>query len=468
MKPLWTATEAAAAAGGLSPVDWTATGVSIDTRSLVAGDLFVALHGPDRDGHDFVGAAFERGAAAAMVDRPLPDLPPMAPVLRVADTLSGLSALGAAARNRSGARIIAVTGSVGKTGTKEALRLALAACGPTFASAGGLNNHWGVPLSLARMPPVAGYGIFELGMNHPGEIAVLTRQVRPHVAVVTTVEPAHLGFFASVEAIADAKGEIFLGLEPGGVAVLNCDNPHYRRLAAAAERAGAGAIIGFGADPSAKVRLVDCILDQDGSWVEAALADTVLRFRLQVPGRHWVMNALAVLAGVRAVGADVERAAAALAELEAMPGRGRRQRVAWQGGALTLIDESYNASPASMRAAIAVLGATAPARGAKRVAVLGDMLELGETAEDFHRELAESLLVAKVDRVFLIGTIIRALHEALPGFIRGGLCRTADEAIPLLLTSLLPGDVVTVKGSRAMALDRIVDELRARGKRLEA
>ena len=468
MTPLWTAAEAVAAAGGSSVIHWAATGVSIDTRSLMAGDLFVPLRGPNRDGHDFVRAAFERGAAAAMVDRPLPDLPPTAPVLRVADTLRGLAALGATARDRSRARIVAVTGSVGKTGTKEALRVALAACGPTFASAGGLNNHWGVPLSLARMPPVAGYGIFELGMNHPGEIAVLTRQARPHVAVVTTVEAAHLGFFPSVEAIADAKGEIFLGLEPGGVAVLNCDNPHYRRLAAAAERSGVGEIIGFGADPGAKVRLVDCILGPDGSMVEAALPNAVLRFRLRVAGRHWVMNALAVLAAVRALGADVECAAKALGEFEAMPGRGRREQLAWRGGVLTLIDESYNASPAAMRAAIAVLGAIAPARGARRVAVLGDMLELGEAAEDFHRELGESLLAAKVDRVFLVGTIMGALNEALPRLMRGGLCRTADEAIPLLLASLLPGDVVTVKGSRAMGLGRIVDELRARATRLKA
>jgi UDP-N-acetylmuramoyl-tripeptide--D-alanyl-D-alanine ligase len=468
MKPLWTAAEAAAATGGASAIDWTASGVSIDTRSLVAGDLFVAVHGADRDGHDFVGAAFERGAAAAMVDRPFPDLPPAAPMLLVTDTLRGLTALGVAARKRSSARIVAVTGSVGKTGTKEALRLALAACGPTFASAGGLNNHWGVPLSLACLSPVAGYGIFELGMNHPGEIAVLTQQVRPHVAVVTTVEPAHLSFFPSVEAIADAKGEIFLGLEPGGVAVLNCDNPHYRRLAAAAERAGVGEIIGFGAHPWAKVRLVDCILGPDGSAVEAALPDTVLRFRLRVPGRHWVMNALAVLAAVRAVGADVEIAAAALAELQAMPGRGRRQQLAWHSGVLTLIDESYNASPAAMHAAIAVLGAAVPGRRGRRVAVLGDMLELGEAAEDFHRELAESLLAAKVDRVFLVGTIIEALHEALPRSMRGGLCRTADEAIPLLMAYLLPGDVVTVKGSRAMGLGRIVDELRSHATRPEA
>jgi UDP-N-acetylmuramoyl-tripeptide--D-alanyl-D-alanine ligase len=468
MNPLWTAAEVAAATGGSSALDWAATGVSIDTRSLAAGDLFVALLGPNHDGHNFVRAAIERGAAAAMVDRPIPDLPPTAALLRVADTLTGLAALGAAARNRSRARIIAVTGSVGKTGTKEALRLALAASGPTFASAGGLNNQWGAPLSLARLAPVAIYGIFELGMNHSGEIAVLTQMVRPHVAVITTVEPTHLGFFPSIEAIADAKSEVFLGLEPGGAAVLNCDNPHYQRLSAAAKRAGAAEVIGFGSGSSASVRLVDCLLGPDGSIVEAALPDMVLRFRLPIPGRHWVMNALAVLAGVMAIGGDVRRAAEALADLKAMPGRGRRHELAWRGGTLTLIDESYNASPAAMRAAIAVLGVTAPARGAKRVAVLGDMLELGKAAEDLHRELAELLLAAKVDRVFLVGTIMGALYEALPASMRCGLCRTADEVMPLLLGSLQPGDVLMVKGSRGVGLDHVVEELRAHAARLEA
>ena len=256
MTPLWTAQDAAVATGGLSASDWAATGVSIDTRSLSAGDLFVALRGPNHDGHDFVAAALARGAAAAVVDRDIPDLPMAAPLLRVADTLAGLAALGAAARERTSGRVIAVTGSVGKTGTKEALRLALAACGPTFASAGGLNNHWGAPLSLARTPPAAAYGIFELGMNHPGEIGVLTRVVRTHVAVITTVEPAHLGFFPSLEAVADAKAEIFLGLEPGGIAVLNRDNRHFDRLSAAAMRAGAAEIIGFGTYREATVRLV--------------------------------------------------------------------------------------------------------------------------------------------------------------------------------------------------------------------
>jgi UDP-N-acetylmuramoyl-tripeptide--D-alanyl-D-alanine ligase len=265
MTPLWTAAEAAAANGGSNAADWAALGVSIDTRTLAAGDLFVALRGHAFDGHDFVAAAFERGAAAAMVDRDVARLPAAAPLLRVGDTLAGLGKLGAAARRRSRARVVAVTGSVGKTGTKEALRLALAASGPTCASEGGLNNHWGAPLSLARMPPDSAYGVFELGMNHAGEIAALTRLVRPHIAVVTTVEPAHLGFFPSVEAIADAKAEIFLGLEPGGIAVLNRDNPHYRRLKAAAERAGAAEVIGFGADPEATVRLVDCVLEPWGS-----------------------------------------------------------------------------------------------------------------------------------------------------------------------------------------------------------
>ncbi|TMJ54642.1 MAG: UDP-N-acetylmuramoylalanyl-D-glutamyl-2, 6-diaminopimelate--D-alanyl-D-alanine ligase, partial [Alphaproteobacteria bacterium] len=296
--PLWTAQDAAVATGGLSASDWAATGVSIDTRSLSAGDLFVALRGPNHDGHDFVAAALARGAAAAVVDRDIPDLPMAAPLLRIADTLAGLAALGAAARGRSSARVIAVTGSVGKTGTKEALRLALAACGPTFASAGGLNNHWGAPLSLARTPPAAAYGIFELGMNHPGEIGVLTRVVRPHVAVITTVEPAHLGFFPSLEAVADAKAEIFLGLEPGGIAVLNRDNRHFDRLSAAAMRAGAAEIIGFGTYREATVRLVDCVLGPRSSTIEAALPGAVLRFALPLPGRHWAMNSLAVLAAV--------------------------------------------------------------------------------------------------------------------------------------------------------------------------
>jgi UDP-N-acetylmuramoyl-tripeptide--D-alanyl-D-alanine ligase len=458
MAPLWTAARAAAATGGIASGDWNAHGVSIDSRTVGAGDLFVALHGPNRDGHDFVRAALERGAAAAVIDRDIAELPDGAPLLRVADTLAALAALGQAARRASRARILAVTGSVGKTGTKEALCVALSACGPTAASAGSLNNPWGVPLSLARLPAGAAYGVFELGMNHKGEIAALTRLVRPHIAVITTVEPAHLGFFPSVEAIADAKAEIFEGLEPGGVAVLNRDNPHYQRLAAAARRCGAR-VTSFGADPEARMRLKDCLLRPDGSTVEAAFSGARWRYELKVPGRHWVTNSLAVLAAVEAAGADVGRAAAALRGLEAPRGRGRRCEIAWRGGRLSLIDESYNASPASMRAALAVLAAIPPGPGGRRIAVLGDMLELGEGSESLHRDLAAPIAAAAVERVFLVGAAMAALHEALPQERRGGLWRSVDEAIPSLLSDLRPGDIVTVKGSYGVGMGRVVERL---------
>ncbi len=459
MTLLWTGADAVRAAGGASAANWAATGVSIDSRTLAAGDLFVALRGPSHDGHDFVAAAFARGAAAAMVDREIPGLPVAAALLRVDDTLAALAALGDFARTRSDARIVAVTGSVGKTGTKEALRLALGACAPAFASAGSLNNHWGVPLSLARMPPGVAYGVFELGMNHPGEIAALSRLARPHVALITTVEPVHLGFFHSLEALADAKAEIFLGLEPGGAAVLNRDNPQYRRLAEAAARAGVARLIGFGADREATIRLVDCVLGPHGSTVDAVVEGAKLRFRLPLPGRHWVMNGLAVLGTALAAGGDLRAAAEALSGLEAMPGRGRRHQLAWRGGSLTLIDESYNASPPSMAAALAVLAAAVPAAGGRRVAVLGDMLELGAAAGRLHRELAGALDEAGVERAFLIGSEMAALNEALPERRRGGLWRSADQAISPLLDFLHPGDVVMVKGSYAVRLGRIVERL---------
>jgi UDP-N-acetylmuramoyl-tripeptide--D-alanyl-D-alanine ligase len=466
MSSLWTAQDAAAATGGSSIANWVAKGISIDTRSVITGDLFVSLHGPNHDGHDFVGAAFERGAAAAMVDRDIPDLP-MLPLLRVTDTSAGLVALGAAARKRSDAQILAVTGSVGKTGTKEALRLALAVSRPTFASTGSLNNHWGVPLSLARMPPNTGCGIFELGMNRSGEIADLARLVRPHVAVITTVAPAHLGFFPSVEAIADAKAEIFLGLEPGGVAVLNRDNQYYAQLATAAMRSGAAEVVGFGTHPEATVRLLNCVLEPHRSLIDVALPGFTLRCRLPVPGRHWVMNVLAVLAAVGVAGGDLRRAAEALTGLEELPGRGRRHELSWRGGTLTLIDESYNASPAAMCAAIGVLSAIPPATGARRVAVLGDMLELGEATDRLHRELAVPLARAGVDQVFLVGKAVAALYDALPKPNRGGLWPTADDAIDALLRFLRAGDVVTVKGSRGIGLGRIVERLRAESARRE-
>jgi UDP-N-acetylmuramoyl-tripeptide--D-alanyl-D-alanine ligase len=466
MSAMWTAADAEAATSAAATGDWVATGVSIDTRTLAPGDLFVALRGPHHDGHDFVAAAFERGAAAAMVDREVPGLREGAPLLRVDDTLVALCALGAAARNRSDARIVAVTGSVGKTGTKEALRLALASAGRVYASAGGLNNHWGTPLSLARLPPDADYGVFELGMNHLGEIASLTRLVRPHIAVITTVELVHLGFFSSAEAIADAKAEIFLGFEPGGIAILNRDNPYYARLASAAMHAAAD-VIGFGSHADAAVRLVDCTLDSRGSTVEASVSGRLLKYRIPIPGRHWVMNSLAVLAAATAVAIDVGRAADSLGRLSALPGRGHRHELAWRGGTLTLIDESYNASPAAMRAAFSVLGATEPGPGGRRVVVLGDMLELGDASERLHRELAEPLVAAKVDRAFLVGEAMAALHRALPERMRGGLWPSAEGSMSTLFRFLEPGDVVTVKGSRAVRVSELVERLQARSARLE-
>ena len=459
MSPLWTAAEAAAATGGPAAGDWQATGVSIDSRTIAAGDLFVALAGPTHDGHDFAATALARGAAAAMVARDVADAP-AAKLLRVGDALAGLTALGAAARRRSPARVVAVTGSVGKTGTKEALRLALGASGAVAASAASFNNHWGVPLSLARMAREADYGVFELGMNHPGEIAALTRLVRPHVAVITTIAPAHLGYFRSMAAIADAKAEIFEGLESGGVAVLNRDNRHFARLAAAAERIGAR-VIGFGAHRQAEARLIACDGDDTGSTVTADIGGTRLTYRLGVAGRHWALNSLAVLAATQAAGGDVVRGAAALARLEAPPGRGSRHELPWRGGRLALIDESYNASPAAMRAALEVLGATRPSPGGRRIAVLGDMLELGREAERLHRGLAEPLARAGVDRAFLVGSAMAALHEALPAEMRGGLWPCAEAAIPSIIDFLRPGDVVTVKGSHAGRISRVVERLRA-------
>ena len=462
MTALWDAAEAAAATGGRNTAPWRACGVSIDSRNIAAGELFVALRGPNHDGHAFAAAAFARGAAAALVDRPVGGLPEGAPLIEVEDTLAALGGLGAAGRARSAARILAVTGSVGKTGTKEALRLALSAYGETAASAGSLNNHWGVPLSLARLSKSARWGVFELGMNHPGEIRSLTRLVRPDLALVTTIEAAHLGFFDSLDAIADAKAEIFEGLQPGGAAVLNRDNSYYERLAAKAREAGARQILGFGADPGAEVRLLDCTCGPDGSSVTAGLAGRELRYRLAAAGRHWVMNSLAVLAALLALGLDPRPGAEALATLEALPGRGRRHALPWRGGILMLIDESYNASPVSVRAALAVLAETPPRDGGRRLAVLGDMLELGKESARLHRSLAEPIAAATVDRVFLIGSAVKDLQEALPERLRGGLWPDADAAMPFLLRLLQPGDVVSVKGSYGVGLARVVERLRAR------
>src|SRR5579885_1217348 len=343
MTPLWTAAAAECATAGRSNRDWTASGVSIDSRTVAPGDLFVALAGPRFDGHDYAAQALAKGAAAAVVSRVPENVPTDAPLLRVADTQAALEGLGAMARRRTGAVVVGVTGSVGKSGTKEALRRAFERQGRTVASAGSLINQWGVPLSLARMPRETAFGVFEMGMNHPGEIDALARLVRPDVAVITTVEPAHLGFFSSVEAIADAKAEIFAGVGPRGAAVLNRDNPHYARLAAAAMAKGIVRILGFGQHPESLVRLIDCHLHATASAVTASVMGEIVDYCVAIPGRHWVMNSLAVLAAVKAAGGDVGAEAAALGAIEPMEGRGRRHRIDVRGGTAELIDESYNA-----------------------------------------------------------------------------------------------------------------------------
>jgi len=458
--PLWTAAEVLAATGGRGHEGWTAAGVSIDSRTVAPGELFVAIRGERLDGHDFVGIALARGAAAAIVAHSVPNVPAAACLVWVEDTLEALRALARAARARTAARVVAVTGSVGKTGTKEALRLALAAQGRTHASAGSLNNHWGLPLSLARLPREARFAVLEMGMNHAGEIAPLSLLARPHVALITTIEPVHLEFFASVEAIADAKCEIFAGMDEDGVAVLNRDNAQFERCAAAARARGLRRVIGFGAHPRAEVRLLDAALDAEGSTVQADVEGRVLTFRLGAPGRHIVQNALGVLGAVEAAGGDLEAAAAALAALAPPAGRGQRRTIALPGGSTaTLIDESYNASPPAMRAAFAVLAACRPGPGGRRLLALGDMRELGEAGPMLHAGLAPSIEEAGIDAVFTCGPLMQHLHEALPEPMRGAHAPDSAALAPLLAAALRPGDIVTVKGSLGSRMALVVQAL---------
>lgn len=456
---LWTSSEAARATGGRCTLQWAASGVSIDSRTLVPGDLFVALKGPRFDGHDFAAEASAKGAAALLLERVPKDIAPEAPLLLVEDTLAALRALGAAGRARTKASVLAVTGSVGKTGTKEMLRAALEEQAPTFASAQSHNNEVGVPLNLARMPRASEYGVFEVGMNHPGEIAPLARLLRPRLAIITTIEPAHLETLSSLEAIADAKAEIFEAMGPEDVAVLNRDNPQFDRLARAARERGLRRIIGFGESELAEARLLGLGLRPDRTEVKAEIEGRRLTYVLGLPGAHWAMNSLAVLAAVRAVGADPIRGARALGALKPFRGRGARHRIALSGGSFELIDESYNASPASMRAAIALLAAAPVGARGRRVAVLGDMLELGSEAPALHAALAGPLEEAGVDLVFTAGATMRHLRDALPFALRGGHGRSSRDLIPPLLRALRPGDVVMVKGSAATRMGLVVEAL---------
>lgn len=445
---LWIAQDAARATDGAAS-GWEATGVSIDTRELAPGDLFVALT-DRRDGHDFVAAALEKGAAAAMVSR-VPEGADPARLLMVDDVLAGLTALGASGRMRSRAQVVGITGSVGKTSAKEMLRAALPGL-RVHAAERSFNNHWGVPLTLARLDPGAAVAVVEIGMNAPGEIAPLARLARPHVALVTTIAPAHLAAFGSLEGIAAEKASICEGLEPEGVAVLPADVPTFPVLRAAAPRA-----LTFGEAEGADVRLLDAELGADGTFARVDVAGAVVELRLSVAGRHHLTNALGVLAVVHALGCDPGAAATALAGWSAPGGRGAREALALACGPVTLVDEAYNANPASVAAALGVL-ARAPGR---RVAVLGDMLELGPGAPALHAGLAEA--AAAVDVVHTLGPLMRGLHEALPPARRGLWAATPEALLEALPATLERGDTVMVKGSKAIGASRVVDALRALG-----
>ncbi len=455
---LWTADEAARATGGTVTSQWAATGISIDTRTIERGDLFVALQGDARDGHQFAQSALEKGAAAVLVSHMPPGVKPDAPMLLARDTLTALEALGRASRERANARIIAVTGSAGKTTTKEMLRLILGGQGAVAASAASYNNHWGVPLSLARMPRDAAFGVFEIGMNHAGEIRNLVRLVRPHIAIITTIAPAHIEFFGTLEAIADAKAEILEGIEPGGACVLPAGNEQFGRLKRRAEELSIGTIAGFGLVADADARLTSVASVNGGQQVTASIFGEQIGFRIAAPGLHIALNAVAALASVKLAGGDVERASLALKNFAALNGRGARATA----GNIEIIDESYNANPASMAAALDVLAATPIARGGRRIAVLGDMLELGAGSDRLHVGLARAVTDAKADLVFLCGPRMRALWSEIPAGIRGAYRETSAELAPDLVKRIQPGDVVLVKGSLGSRMALIVEALKNR------
>jgi len=463
LRRLWKTDALVAATGGAlagEPPNGI-SGVSIDSRTVGEGEAFFAIRGDRFDGHDFVSQALQGGAGLAVVSREKRDLVGAGPLLVVDDPLAALERLGQAARARIRGRVAAITGSVGKTSTKEMLRVALAGQGSVHSPVGSFNNHWGVPLTLARMPAETAFGIFEIGMNHANEIRPLTRMVKPDVALVTTVEAVHIENFESVEEIALAKAEIFDGLSRGGVAVLNRDNRWFDLLADHARGAGAR-IVSFGERKGADVQLERLAMRPDGSSIEARVQGASISYRLGAPGRHFAQNSLGVIAAVHALKADLERAAKNLAGFSAPKGRGERVRLAHSAGPFTLIDESYNANPASMRAALAVLGQTPRAAPGRRIVVLGDMLELGQNGPEDHAALAPAIAEADVDLVFLVGPLMANLWDALPQEVRGAYARAADDVRPVLLDAVRAEDVVMVKASAGTRLGSVVEALKGR------
>ena len=457
--PLWTPKDASEAANGITRGSWKATGVSIDSRTARPGDLFVALQGPNFDGHDYAEKAFENGCAAAMVTKTIAGYEKQC--LLVNDTMAGLQGLGLAARDRAEATIFGITGSVGKTGTKEALRACLDRLGPVHATQGNLNNHIGVPLTLARMPSHVEAAVIEMGMNHPGEIAPLSEMAGPDVAMITSVTNAHIEFFADESGIADEKADIFAGLQGLCTAVLPKDNRWYDRLHRKAEDLGADSILSFGQADDADVRLTDVKAVPDGSEVTIDMAGTPLTFALGLPGRHWAVNATGIIACLMAADRNVAEAIDVFADMVPSPGRGERTVLEKGDGKALLIDESYNASPAAVQALIEVLGEINGRYTQRRILVLGDMLELGDEGPALHADLAKSVEAFDIDKVFTAGPLSRALFEALPPAKRGIACDDAEALCDLVADDVGAGDVVAVKGSLGSGTKVVVDAIKA-------
>ncbi|NDV00362.1 UDP-N-acetylmuramoyl-tripeptide--D-alanyl-D-alanine ligase [Pseudoroseicyclus tamaricis] len=470
---LWTAAEAAQATGGRATSDWQATGVSIDTRTLQPGDLFIALKDV-RDGHDFVAQALEKGAAAALVSRVPEGVAEDAPLLIVGDVLDGLTALGRAGRARSGARVVAITGSVGKTSTKEMVRAALAGQGRVHAAEASYNNHWGVPLTLARMPRETEFAVLEIGMNHPGEIAPLAQLAHPHVAMITTIAAAHLEAFDSLDGIADEKAAIFSGLTGDGTAIVNAALPQSERMIRAARAAGAW-VVTFGAEAPADWRLGPVTVAPGATTAKAHGGGLDFLLKVSSEGGHFALNALGALAAATALGADLSRALLGLADWRPPAGRGTREEVildpARESERLDLIDDSFNANPTSLSASLSVLAAAQPRDGAgrvekgRRVAILGDMLELGPEEVAMHVAMAEDPSMPALGLIHCVGPRMKALYEALPYERRGKWVETAEELIPHVARLVDAGDVVLVKGSKGSRVSKVVDAIRNLGHR---
>jgi UDP-N-acetylmuramoyl-tripeptide--D-alanyl-D-alanine ligase len=462
--PLWTLEEIGAATGArIGSGFQQAHGASIDTRTLEPGDLYFAIKGDVHDGHDFVPAALEKGASAAIVsEEKAAAFKGSDKLIVVPDVLEAMRQLGRAARKRTNAKIVAITGSVGKTGTKEAMRLALSRQGATHASVASYNNHWGVPLTLARMPRESAFGVFEIGMNHAHEILPLTGMVRPHVAVITTVEPVHIEFFPSMWGIADAKGEIFSGIEPGGTAVINRDNAYFERMRAHAQASAAGRVLTFGEHEAADIRAERIIVRPDQSIVDATIFGQPLTYRIGTAGRHIALNSLSVLAASHALGADLALVALSFADLKPPVGRGERTLLSIDEGEALLIDESYNANPASVRAALGNLGAVELNRQGRRIAVLGDMKELGDKGPNLHEELTEAIEANRIDLLFAAGPLMKNLVDRLPKAKVAAYAETSAELVDAVCAAIRPGDAVTVKGSLSMKMALVVKALKER------